>query len=403
MVQKLSITDLAIKGKKVLMRVDFNVPLDQDGEIVDDTRIEAALHSIRYVVEQGGALILMSHLGRPHGRPTPELSLAPCSHLLSKMLGQPVIQAPDCIGPEVRRLAAALQPGQVLLLENLRFHPGEEAADAHFARELAALADLYVNDAFGTAHRNHASTVTITAAFDGCAAAGFLLEKELRFLGDALAEPQRPFWAVVGGAKVSGKIELIKSLIDKVDGLLVAGGMAYTFFKAMGREIGDSLLEEEQLPLAQSIIDQCASSDVALLLPIDHILADRISASAASRLQSTSEEVMPGEIGVDIGPETVALFIDKLSQAKTIFWNGPLGAFEVSLFAQGTKAIAREMAHLEATTIVGGGDSAAALHAVGVADQITHISTGGGAALKYIEQGSLPAIEVLTALEEGIF
>ncbi len=398
MTRKLSLTDLPIQGKKVLMRVDFNVPLDKNATITDDTRIAAALPSIRHVLSQGGALILMSHLGRPKEKKVPELSLAPCAKRLAELLQQPVLIAPDCIGPEVEAMARTLKPGQVLLLENLRFHRGEEHPDddPEFAKKLAQLGDFYVNDAFGTAHRAHSSTATIARYFPGKAAAGFLMEKEIRFLGEALLKPARPFYAIIGGAKISSKIGVLKALIPKVDALLIGGGMAYTFFKAQGWAIGDSICEDEWLNEARSIMEACRAKGVKLLLPVDNVMADQPRNGAHTKIIDPQQGIPAGFQGVDIGPGTIRLFTQQLQDAATVFWNGPLGIFEQSDFAKGTQAIAKVVAQLHATTIVGGGDSIAALQAAGLADKITHLSTGGGASLEFIEQGTLPGIEALS-------
>ena len=395
---KLSITDLPIKGKKVLMRVDFNVPMDKSGNITDLTRIEASIPSIRYVLDKGGSVILMSHLGRPKGKPAPEFSLAPCAKALEKLLGVPVAMAPDCVGSSVAAMAEALKPGQVVLLENLRFHKGEENPDEEpeFARQLAALGDCYVNDAFGTAHRAHASTFTVPYLVHGGAAAGLLLQREIEFFEPLIFKPTRPFYAIIGGAKISTKIGVLKALLKKVDGLLIGGAMAYTFLKAKGIPIGDSLYEEELVPQARKILEEAEHTHVKLLLPIDHVVANKVAADATSFVVAAAEGIPPGQIGVDIGPATIKLFIDSLRGAKTIFWNGPLGVFEVAPFAEGTKALAKALTTLDATTVVGGGDSVAALHAVGDAGRISHVSTGGGAALEFIEFGTLPGIEALS-------
>lgn len=397
MTQKLSITDLPITGHRVLMRVDFNVPLDKERHITDATRIAASLPSIQHVLDHGGSVIAMSHLGRPKGA-DPQLSLRPCADKLAELLGRPVQMAPDAIGPQVEAMAAALQPGQVMLLENLRFHKGEEKPDAdpNFAPALARLGDLYVNDAFGTAHRAHASTATIAQHFPGKAAAGFLLQKEIQFLGEALLNPKRPFVAVLGGAKVSSKIGVIEALLKKVDTLLIGGGMAYTFFKARGLDIGNSLFEADMLPKAREILASIQHDPQRLLLPVDHLVADAFDNSAKTQLLPTTQNVPPGWLGVDIGPKTVEAFSRVLRIASTAFWNGPLGVFEIPAFAQGTTAVAHVFAQLPATTIVGGGDSVAAIQQYHLADKITHISTGGGASLEYIEYGTLPGIEALS-------
>ncbi len=398
MSQKLSITDLALRGNRVLMRVDFNVPLDEKQQITDDTRIRASRPSIKHVLNQGASLILMSHLGRPKGSPKAEFSLKPCAERLSELLGQKVIIAPDCVGAEVENMASSLQPGQVLMLENLRFHPAEEnpAADPSFTRQLSGLADVYINDAFGTAHREHSSTATITQYFDGKAAAGFLLQKEIEFIGDKLLHPKRPFIAIIGGAKISTKLGVVKSLLKKTDKLLIGGGMAFTFFKALGYPIGNSIHEEEMLHEARAILDSVKEHKGKLLLPVDVLAANAISEVAETRMVDPAKGIPAGFEGVDIGPETVKLFSEALQKAATVLWNGPLGVFEVPKFASGTRAIAETVARLKATTIVGGGDSIAALQQLHLADKVTHLSTGGGATLEYIEFGVLPGIEALS-------
>lgn len=388
--QKLSLRDLDLRGKKVLMRVDFNVPLDANGEISDATRIMAALPSIHYILDHGASLILMSHLGRPKGKIAPEFSLKPCARYLSEVLERPVKMASDCVGPEVEKLARDLKPGEILMLENLRFHKAEEQPEEGFVAQLASLGDLYVNDAFGTAHREHASTATVARRFPGKAAAGFLMEKEIEFLGKALMEPKRPFYAIIGGAKVSTKLGVLKSLIKKVDALLIGGGMAYTFLKAKGIEIGNSLLEEQSLGQAQEVID----SGVKLLLPEDHVVVQKLGENETSQIVEKS--IPQGFQGVDIGPKTIEQFIQQLSDAATIFWNGPLGVCENPQFAKGTEAIAKAVASLPAISVVGGGDSVAALASTGVSDQISHVSTGGGASLEFLEFGTLPGIDALS-------
>lgn len=400
MIHKLNIDDLPIYGNRILMRVDFNVPLDKNLRITDDTRISAALHSIKYVLEEGGSLVLMSHLGRPKGVKTPALSLKPCADHLSEMLGVPVAMAPDCIGEEVHGMVQELREGQVLLLENLRFHSAEEHPDQDpaFAKELAEFGTLYVNDAFGTSHRSHSSTVAITKYFPGKAAAGFLLEKEIRFLGKTLTEPKRPFYAIIGGAKISSKLGVLKSLLKKVDALFIAGGMAYTFFKAQGIEIGESIHEEDLIPQAKELLELAEKEGKKIFLPIDHVIAQSLTETAAAQVLPVSKGIPLGYQGVDIGPKTLDLFTEKLSNGKTILWNGPVGIFEIAQFSTGTRELAKTIANLDATTIVGGGDSAAALQAAGYADRISHISTGGGATLDYIEFGTLPAIEALSDL-----
>ena len=399
--KKLSIRDCDVKGKRVLARVDFNVPLDSDKNITDDTRIMAALPTIKNIVDRGGRLILMSHLGRPRGQRDSELSLTPVAYRLGEIVDNPLRFADDCIGEEVEEKARALKDGEVLMLENLRFHTGEEENDAEFARRLSALGDVYVNDAFGTAHRAHASTAGVSE-FISTRAAGFLMEKELRALGEALNNPDRPFLSVLGGAKIKGKINLIQSLIDKVDVLLVGGGMMYTFFKATGLEVGRSIVDETYLKMAKELIAKTRSGPSRLLLPVDTIVADEIDDAAMSREVSIAD--MPDEwIGVDIGPRTVDLFKSEIAKAGTIFWNGPMGVFEKPNFAEGTRAIARAIADATdrgATTIAGGGDSVAAINLMGIADRFTHISTGGGASLEFMEGRSLPGVDALCDVAE---
>lgn len=392
--QKLSLRDLDLKGKRVLMRVDFNVPLEADGGIADETRIMAALPSIYYILDHGASLILMSHLGRPKGKAAPEFSLKPCASYLSEVLERHVAMASDCIGPAAEKLAKELKPGEILMLENLRFHKAEEhpEEDPSFVVQLASLGDLYVNDAFGTAHREHASTASVARLFPGKAAAGFLMEKEIEFLGKALMEPKKPFYAIIGGAKVSTKLGVLKALLHKVDGLLIGGGMAYTFLKAQGVEIGNSLLEQGSLEQAREIINTCADYGVKLLLPIDHVVVEKLDGPS----QIVAPSIPSSCQGVDIGPKTVELFIQQLSDAATIFWNGPLGVCENPHFAKGTESIAKAVASLPAISVVGGGDSVAALASTGVSDQISHVSTGGGASLEFLEFGTLPGIDALS-------
>jgi phosphoglycerate kinase len=399
--KKLSIRDCDVKGKRVLVRVDFNVPLDNDRSITDDTRIQESLPTIRDVLERGGRLILMSHLGRPrHGR-EPELSLAPVAHRLGELVKNPLRFADDCIGPDVKQKAAALRDGEILLLENLRFHPEEEANDPVFAKELASLADIYVNDAFGTAHRAHASTAGV-AEFIQVRAAGFLMEKELRALGDALNTPSRPFLAVLGGAKVSGKVDLIRSLLERVDVLLVGGGMMYTFIRASGLEVGRSIVDEKHLALCKELLARTRPGRSRLLLPVDTIVAQEIDDAAPTREVSIAD-IPEDWTGVDIGPKTVDLFKAQIATARTIFWNGPMGIFEKPSFAEGTRAIARAIADATgrgAQTIVGGGDSVAAVNLMGIANRFTHISTGGGASLEFMEGRALPGVEALCDVAE---
>ncbi len=399
MEQKLSLKDLPLEGKKVLMRVDFNVPLDGNKKVTDDTRIRFSLPSIRYVLDHGGKLILMSHLGRPKGKMDPAFSLKPCGARLSELLKIPVEVAPDCVGPEVEQRVAKLQQGQVLLLENLRFHPGEEKPeqDPDFVKKLARLGDFYVNDAFGTAHRAHASTAVIAHYFPDRAAAGFLLEKEIQFLGSKLLQPARPFYAIIGGAKISTKVGVLHSLLQKVDALLIGGGMSYTFFKAQGIPIGNSIHEDDLLEQAKEIIETCRKKGIQLILPVDNVAAEKPVNGSQTKILDTSQGIPDNFQGVDIGPKTIQMFEQQLIHAKTIFWNGPLGIFEQTDFAKGTMEVAKAVANLKnVTTIVGGGDSIAAIEAAGVADKISHISTGGGASLEYIEFGTLPGIEALS-------
>ncbi len=399
MVHKLSIQDLPVQGKKTLMRVDFNVPVDSDGKITDDTRIVSTLPSIRYVLDHGGSVILMSHFGRPKGEPKREFSLAPTAKKLSELLGKPVIQAEDCTGSQVRQLAQALKPGEVLLLENLRFHKAEEEPDSDpsFARELAQLGDLYVNEAFGSAHRAHSSTATIAQYFPGKAAAGFNLAKEIAFLGENLLHPQRPFYAIVGGNKVSTKLGVLKSLLQKADALFLGGAMAFTFLRAQGLNIGASLCEDELIPQAHEVLAEGKRFGKPIFLPDDVVVVPKIEASQpADRVVSLREGIPDGLMGVDIGPATISRYSAELQKAKCIFWNGPMGVFEMPQFAKGTEAIAKLLARLPATTLIGGGDSLAAVQHLGLGDKMTHLSTGGGATMEYIEFGTLPGIEVLS-------
>jgi phosphoglycerate kinase len=394
---KLTIYDLNFNGLKALVRVDFNVPLDEAGQITDDTRIKETLSTLRKILRDKGKLILMSHLGRPKGKPNPSMSLKPAADRLSELLGVPVSMAPDCIGEKVEKLVDALKPGEVLMLENLRFHTEEEANDAVFAQKLARLGDVYVNDAFGTAHRAHASTEGVTKFLKKCAA-GYLMQKELEFLGKALGNPERPFVAVLGGAKISGKIDVIRNLLPKVNHLLVGGGMMFTFHKAQGYEIGKSLLEVDKIRLAQELLDQVKTNGIPLVLPVDCVIARELSEGAES--QVVLIDAIPGDwIGVDIGPQTIARFTEIISWGKTLLWNGPMGVFEIDKFAKGTEAIAKALAETTqkgALSIVGGGDSTAAIAKTGLDNKISHISTGGGASLEFLEGKALPGVVALT-------
>lgn len=397
MVDKLSVKDLDFKGKKALIRVDFNVPLE-NGQITDDTRIRASLPTIQYVLDQGGAVILMSHLGRPKSQPDSQFSLVPCAKRLSELLKRPVQMAPDCCGLDVQKMVQQLKAGDVLLLENLRFHKGEEKPEEEpsFVNSLAELGDVYINDAFGTAHRAHASTTLIAQFFPDKAAAGFLLEKEIAYLGATLLNPKRPFCAILGGAKISTKFKVIETLMQKADVLLIGGAMAYTFLKAEDIPVGHSLVENDFLGVARQLMGVSEQSRCRLILPIDLVVAREIDSQTEKRIVKVIEGIPEGFQGVDIGPETIDLYAQEIKQATTVFWNGPLGVFECPPFDNGTNAIAKILAESAATTIVGGGDSAAAVEKAGVAYRMSHISTGGGASLEYIEFGKLPGIEVLT-------
>ncbi|MEK6322526.1 MAG: phosphoglycerate kinase [Acidobacteriota bacterium] len=396
---KLSITDLDLNGKRVFMRVDFNVPLDESGNVTDETRIRAALPTIRYAFEHGARLVLASHLGRPKGKPESKYSLAPAARVLSKLLGREVKLAPDSIGDEVRSMVDALKPGEALMLENLRFHAGEEKNDPEYAQQLAGLADVYVNDAFGAAHRAHASTVGITH-FIKPAAAGLLMEKELRYLGQVLEHPERPFIVILGGAKVSDKIPVIENLLKAADGILIGGAMAYTFLKSQGLETGRSLVEDDKLDLARDLLARARERGVSFLLPTDIVVVDKAAwdadPKAAAPRACSVRDIRPQEAGLDIGPDSIESFSEKLSGAKTIVWNGPMGMFEYPPFDLGTRAIAQAVAAADATSIVGGGDSVAAISEAGVADQITHVSTGGGASLEFLAGDVLPGVAALT-------
>ena len=388
MFNKKMVTDFDVKGKKVLVRVDFNVPL-KDGKVADDTRIKAALPTITYLLENGAAVILCSHLGRPKGEPDPQFSLKPVAEYLGGLISAPVKFAEDCIGPVADAAAAELKPGEVLVLENTRFHAGEKKNDPEMAKALASLAELYVDDAFGSSHRAHASTAGVADYLP--AAAGFLLEKEIQYLGNTIADPKRPFVAILGGAKVSDKIGVIENLLDKADSILIGGGMANTFFKAQGYDMGDSLVEEEALETAKMLL---AKAGDKLVLPQDVVIADDFSAEAHVKTMDLGD-VPAGWRILDIGPKTVAAFDAIISKAGTVVWNGPMGVFEFDKFAKGTFAIADALAKSDAISIVGGGDSASAIKKSGLADQITHISTGGGASLEMLEGKVLPGLAAL--------
>ena len=389
---KKTVRDIDLKDKKVLVRCDFNVPMDENKKITDNTRIVAAIPTIKYLLENNCAIILCSHLGRPKGEFKPEYSLAPVAEELSKLLGKEVIMAKDVIGEDAKQKAANLKQGQIMLLENVRFHKEETDNSPEFAKELASMAQIYVNDAFGTAHRAHSSTAGVAAYLP--AVSGFLIEKELKFLGNAINNPQRPFVAILGGAKVSDKIGVIDSLLDKVDTLMIGGGMAYTFFKAQGYEVGNSLCEPDKCELALSLMKKAEEKGVKFLLPVDTKVGKEFKPDTESKTVAWTE-IPEGWEGFDIGEKTIEMFENELKTAKTVVWNGPLGLFEFDQFAIGTNAIAHALAELDATTIIGGGDSAAAVEKAGLADRMTHISTGGGASLEFLEGKKLPGIECL--------
>jgi len=394
---KKSIDDVDLKNKKVLMRCDLNVPLDENFHITDDRRITASLPSIKKVLSEGGALILCSHLGRPKGQKKPEMSLNPVAKKLSELLNLDIRLTEDATGNQAAELKKNLQPGEALLLENLRFHDGETKNDPEFARELANGCDLYVNDAFGTAHRAHASTEGVTHYIDP-SVAGYLIEKEIEYLDNAINNPKRPLIAILGGAKISGKIDVIKNLFDKVDSLIIGGGMVFTFFKAKGLEIGTSLLEEDRVDMAKELLEEAENRGIPMLLPDDVVIADAFN-NNASRKTVSVEEIPSDWMGLDIGPVTIEKFNIEIKKSKTIVWNGPMGVFEMDNFSVGTRKIAETLAEASvsgATTIVGGGDSAAAISKFGLEDKISHISTGGGASLEFLEGKKLPGIEALT-------
>ena len=397
MAKKQGLSTLDPQGQKVLMRVDFNVPLDGERNITDETRITAAMPSIRHIIDGGGALILMSHLGRPKGKIDPAASLRPVADRLADLMDCPVKFASDTVGADARAKAASLKPGEILLLENLRFNAGETANDPVFAEALSTLADTYVNDAFGAAHRAHASTVGVTKYFEACRA-GFLMEKELIFLGSLMAAPERPFVAVLGGAKVDSKVEVILNLLGKVDTLLLGGGMIFTFFKATGMNIGKSLLDEPSLSVAQEILDRAKESSTRLILPEDVVVAAEFS-DRSEQQKCLVTDIPEGWMGLDIGPRATALYAEILKGAKSIFWNGPMGVFELPSFAFGTRGVGEAIVEATgrgATSVVGGGDSVAAINQMGLAEQISHISTGGGASLEFMADRELPGIKALS-------
>jgi len=384
---KKTIRDLDVRGRRVLMRVDFNVPIE-GGKVGDDTRIKAALPSIRYVLDNGGSVVLMSHLGRPKGKVNDQMRMKPVAERLSQLLGKSVKTTKDCIGPEVEAAAKTLKAGEVLLVENLRFHPEEEEGDEAFARELAKLGQVYVDDAFGTAHRAHASVAGVTKYLP--VAAGFLMEKEVKYLGDMLAKPEKPFVAILGGSKVSDKVMVIEALLKKVDAILIGGAMTYTFMKAQGKPVGESLVETGRLDVAKDILSKAGGK---LVLPVDHVVAKEAKAGAEKK--TVGNEIPDGWKGVDIGPKTVKAYTEKIKGAKTVVWNGPMGVFEVDDFAAGTKAIATALAASDALSIIGGGDSAAAVEKFGLAEEMSHVSTGGGASLEFLEGRVLPGVAAI--------
>jgi len=394
---KLSIDKVDLNNKKVLVRVDFNVPLDENLNVTNDIRIVESLPTIKKIISSGGKTILMSHLGRPKGERKSEFSLKPAAERLSKLIGKDVKLAPDCIGAETEKMVNEMKPGDVVLLENLRFHKQEEKNDPEFAKQLAILGDVYINDAFGSAHRAHASTEGVTKFIKTCAA-GYLMQKELDYLGSALANPKRPYCAVLGGAKISGKIDVINNLLDKVDILIIGGGMAFTFFKAQGKEIGKSLLEAEKLDLAKELLEKVKSSRLKFLLPVDVVVADEFK-NESPAITVDVDKIPADKMGLDIGPKSIKLFSDELMKSKTIVWNGPMGVFEMPNFAKGTFAVAESLAKAtesSAVTVIGGGDSAAAIADAGLEKKVSHVSTGGGASLEFLEGKILPGVEALT-------
>lgn len=401
---KKSVKDIDLKGKRVVMRVDFNVPLNADGTVADDTRIRAALPTIEYIINNGASLVLLSHLGRPKGEVKPEFSLKPTAEYLGKLLGKDVKFVNDCIGDDVVAQAKALQAGEIMVCENTRFHKEEDmkckgdeektAAQRAFAAELAKLGDVYVNDAFGTAHRAHASTAIITEFINKTdCVAGFLLDKEIKYLGQAVANPERPFVAIIGGAKVSGKLEVLKSLMEKVDTILIGGGMAYTFLKAQGHNVGGSLCEDDLLDTARETLEQAKAKGVKFMLPVDNKIADKFDNDANTKI--VGSDIEDGWMALDIGPETAKAYAAEIVKAKTVVWNGPMGCFEMSNFADGTMTVCQAVADSDSVSIIGGGDSVAAVNKSGLADRMSHISTGGGASLEFLEGKELPGVCVL--------
>ncbi len=388
---KKNIKDIDIQGKRLLIRVDFNVPLDEELNVVDDTRIKSALPTIQYALENNAAVILMSHLGRPKGKVVENLRLNPVKDRLGKLIGRPVLKVDDCIGENIKQKLSKIEPGFVALLENLRFHPEEEKNDPDFSKQLASLGDIYVNDAFGTAHRAHASTHGVAQYLPACS--GFLLEKEITYLGKVLEKPEKPFVTILGGAKVSDKILVIENLIEKVDGLIIGGGMAYTFLKAQGKDIGNSKLEADKIDYAKELLEKIKAKGVKLALPIDNICAENLEPT--TNTITIGDDIPDGYIAADVGPKTVDLFKDMLRDAKTILWNGPIGIFEMQQFASGTASLAGYIAKLDATKIIGGGDTASAIAQLMLEEKMSHVSTGGGASLEFLEGKELPGIACL--------
>lgn len=400
--ETLTVQTTPVENKRVLIRVDFNVPMNDSQKITDDTRIRASLPTIRHVRERGGKVILMSHLGRPKGKVLEKFSLKPVAQRLSELLEAPVSFAPDCIGSEVGALVSSLKSGDVLLLENLRFHEAEEHPDRDpsFAQKLSQWGDVYVNDAFGTAHRSHSSTAVIAKYFPQKSAAGLLIQSEIQHLGGLLHSPQRPFLAMIGGAKISSKINELKAMIPLVDKIIIGGAMAFTFLKALGYEVGASLVEDDYLKVAKEIISDCRDREVPLILPLDAIIAKEIADDSLVDCVTIEKGIPSDQMGLDIGPQSIELFTQQIHTSQTIFWNGPLGVFEVNSFAKGTFAIAKALASHPGTTVVGGGDSVAAVHAAHLETSMTHVSTGGGASLEFLQHGTLPGIEALSSKKD---